>query len=230
MTEPLKLNLHADGLAAVHIAKSTEETRYYLNGVYVTPWRVNGEDGVMMVATDGRLLATYFDRDGEANRPTIIDGAFSAPLLKSGRSERSPRRMMVDGDVGRVKCVPRKKNAAQLAGITLVQEIEGTFPDWTKVTNLPEANGSAAFSWNHLVIDRVCKIAQRLNGPTMRAMDVFMPEKEGPALFTFGNSCPLCVVAMPMRGDDAKASAGWAATQGEEIGSVEQPKPETVAA
>lgn len=218
--EDLKLNLHADGLAAVSMAKSHEETRYYLNGVYVTPWETDGETGVMMVATDSHVLATYFDPDGEASRAAIIDGDFTATMLKSGRSEKSARRLICDGEIGRILSVPRKRNTTQVVGLTLVSEVAGTFPDWQKVIDLPKANGAAAFTWSHLVIERICKMANRLNGPSVRGMDVFMPEANGPALFTFGRGCGLSVVAMPMRGDDALQSKGFQHISGKALDSV----------
>lgn len=219
MTE-LKLNLHADGLATVFTAKSNEETRYCLNGVFVTPW-VSGEtEGVMMVATDGHILATYFDRDGEANRSAIIDGPFNSQLLKSGRSEKSARRFLVTGEIGRVTCVPRRKNSPELSGLLLAKEVEGTFPDWTKIAKMAKGTGSARFTWSALVMERICKMALRINGPSMRGMDALMPEANGPALFTFGGSCPLSVIAMPMRGDNADDSDSWTYVSGKAVESV----------
>lgn len=224
--DQLKLNLHADGLAAVSLAKSTGETRHYLSGVYVTPWKVNDETGVMMVATDGHVMATYFDRDGEANRPAIIDGAFTSPAMKSGRSEKAPRRLSVDGDIGRVTFFPRKQDARRAVALTLVTEVYGTYPDWRGAVRVEVGVGSAHFAWSHLVMERVCKIAQRLSGPNMRCMDVYMPDPRGPTLFTFGKSCPLSVIAMPMCPvlDDARGSDGWAAVSGEPADEAAQSK------
>lgn len=75
-------------------------------------------------------------------------------------------------------------------------------------------------------MERVCKIAQRLNGPMMRVMDVYMPQASSPTLFTFGRSCPLSVVAMPMRTDlgDARQAPGWAAVSGDPADEAMHPE------
>jgi hypothetical protein len=220
---PLKLNLHADGLAAVWLAKSQEETRYYLNGVYVTPWMQDGTAGVLMVATNGHLLAAYFDQDGEANRSAIIDGPFGSTMFKSGRTEKTARRLSVDGEIGRITATDRRGNVAA-AGLALVSEIHGTYPNFKSAIKFATSNGTANFTWSHLIMERVCKIAQRLNGPAMRQMDVHMPERDGPTLFTFGTDCPLMVIAMPMRGNDAQSSVAWSRVKsGEAIDAVSRP-------
>ncbi len=229
MEADLSLNLHADALATVAMAKSSEETRYNLNGVFVTPWKVENETGVMMVATDGHILAMYFDPDGEASRSAIIDGNFASSLLKSRASERKPRRISVHGDTGRIFATGDRSNTPKAIGLMLVNEVHGEFPDWERVSEMPEGTPSQTFTWSHLIFDRIAKMGNRLNGLYVQGMDVFMPVSFGPTLFTFGAGCPLSVVAMPMRGGDARASLGWTNRNGAQIESVSKPEPQLAA-
>lgn len=54
---------------AAMLAASTEETRYYLNGVFVEPC-VYG--GVTLTATDGHVLVCIRDLDGSADESAIV--------------------------------------------------------------------------------------------------------------------------------------------------------------
>lgn len=51
------------------IAVSTEETRYYLNGVHVEP---NRNGGVNLVATDGHRMMVVYDQHGFTSEPMIV--------------------------------------------------------------------------------------------------------------------------------------------------------------
>lgn len=112
----------AAGLRAVSFAISTEETRYYLNGVHMHPV----EGGVMLVATDGHRLAKRFlPVQGVADdMPGIIIprktvGIIDKVLPKSGT----------------VSIAISKSKIALTAGVVRVVSklIDGTFPDYRRV-------------------------------------------------------------------------------------------------
>ena len=232
MTPELTFDIKADALAAVWIAKSKEETRYYLNGVYITPWISDGVPGVMIVATDGYMLACYFDATGSASRPAIISGDFSATSLRTKAGERAPRRLECSGDIGRVKATPKRSNSPKPVALCLVAEIPGVFPAWEQIVPKAEVGefGGRLFSWSHIVLSRVCQVSERLNGSREKAMDAFQKNKDAPAFFTFGSGCPLMVVAMPMRGGDATVSVATLNAAAEPLGSVDNRDTELLAA
>jgi DNA polymerase-3 subunit beta len=133
-----KFSLNPDYLAATAIHISTEETRYYLRGVYVTPHEdPNTGLGALMVATDGHRMALFYDREGYAERPAILSLDWKSSVIKSGSGRRTtPLRLFIDDDVG-MTYVHNSENPAErlgkAIGTILVEEIDGTFPDFWRV-------------------------------------------------------------------------------------------------
>ena len=133
-----KFSLNPDYLAATASCIGTEETRYYLRGVFVTPH----EDpetgmGVLMVATDGHRMAIFYDRDGYAERQAILSMDWKSPVLKSGSGRRvTPLRLFIEADMGTTYAHNSKKPLERLGsavGMLPVSEIDGSFPDFWRV-------------------------------------------------------------------------------------------------
>lgn len=59
-----EVRVRAKHFAAAYVFASTEETRYYLNGVLVEP---HPDGGVLLVATDGHRMVAIKDDEGETN-------------------------------------------------------------------------------------------------------------------------------------------------------------------
>ena len=108
-------------------AISTEETRYYLNGVYMHV--ATGEDGPVLrcVATDGHRLARI-----DAPLP---DGAADMPGVIVPRKTFGELRKLLDDDSATIAVsVSETKVRFATAEITLISKvIDGTFPDYTRV-------------------------------------------------------------------------------------------------
>ena len=113
-------------------AISTEETRYYLNGVYMHV--ANGEDGKVLrcVATDGHRLARI-----DADLPR---GAETMPGVIVPRKTVGELRKLLDDDDAQIAVsVSATKVRFATPEITLTSKvIDGTFPDYTRV--IPMAN------------------------------------------------------------------------------------------
>jgi DNA polymerase III subunit beta len=113
-------------------AISTEETRYYLNGVYMHV--ATGESGPVLrcVATDGHRLARIDAPlpDGAADMPGVI-----VPRKTVGEL----RKLLDDDDMQIAVSVSETKIRFATPDITLTSKvIDGTFPDYTRV--IPTAN------------------------------------------------------------------------------------------
>lgn len=113
-------------------AISTEETRYYLNGVYMHVADSDGAQVLRCVATDGHRLARIDAElpDGAADMPGVI-----VPRKTVGEL----RKLLDDDDVQIAVSVSETKVRFATPDITLTSKvIDGTFPDYTRV--IPQGN------------------------------------------------------------------------------------------
>jgi DNA polymerase-3 subunit beta len=115
-------------------AISTEETRYYLNGVYLHVARGEGGAGEALraVATDGHRLARI-----DAELPA---GASGMPGVIVPRKTVNELRKLLDDDEATIKVsVSDTKIRFDAGAIVLTSKvIDGTFPDYSRV--IPQAN------------------------------------------------------------------------------------------
>lgn len=113
-------------------AISTEETRYYLNGVYLHVTDADGGKVLRAVATDGHRLARI-DAElpaGSADMPGII-----VPRKTVGEL----RKLLDDDEMDIAVSVSETKVRFATPDITLTSKvIDGTFPDYTRV--IPQGN------------------------------------------------------------------------------------------
>ncbi|MDG1128597.1 DNA polymerase III subunit beta [Seohaeicola saemankumensis] len=113
-------------------AISTEETRYYLNGVYMHV--ADGEGGKVLrcVATDGHRLARI-----DAPLPA---GAEALPgVIVPRKTVGELRKLLDDDDTQIAVSVSETKVRFATPDITLTSKvIDGTFPDYTRV--IPQGN------------------------------------------------------------------------------------------
>ena len=114
-------------------AISTEETRYYLNGIYL---HAAGEEGspqkLRAVATDGHRLAHL-----ELELP---EGAAGIPgVILPRKTVHELHRLLEDGGIDVKIGVSTSKVRFEIADITLTSKlIDGTFPDYARV--IPQNN------------------------------------------------------------------------------------------
>jgi DNA polymerase-3 subunit beta len=124
-------------------AISTEETRYYLNGIYLHTIEVEGETKLRAVSTDGHRLARIEmpAPEGSAGMPGLIVPrkavAEIQKLVDDGGAEvkvelsTAKIRLTFDGGEG--------GEAASSGGVVLTSKlIDGTFPDYQRV--IPTGN------------------------------------------------------------------------------------------
>ena len=113
-------------------AISTEETRYYLNGVYMHIAESDGGKMLRCVATDGHRLARI-----DADMP---DGAADLPgVIVPRKTVGELRKLLDDDDMVIAVSVSETKVRFATPQITLTSKvIDGTFPDYTRV--IPEGN------------------------------------------------------------------------------------------
>lgn len=144
-------------------AISNEETRYYLNGIYMHVLDVNGTPTLRAVATDGHRMA-------RAETPAP-DGAKGMPGIIVPKKTVAEVQKLLEGVEGDVAVeVSDTKSRLTLGGVVLLSKlIEGTFPDYERVT--PKNNDKqmnvdkASFA---TAVDRVSTIASERGGKAVK--------------------------------------------------------------
>ncbi len=113
-------------------AISTEETRYYLNGIYLHTAQRGKEQTLRAVATDGHRLA-------QAELPAP-KGAVGMPGIILPRKTVHELQRLIEDSEGTVTVgVSPAKARFEIGTITLTSKlIDGTFPDYARV--IPKAN------------------------------------------------------------------------------------------
>ena len=113
-------------------AISTEETRYYLNGVYMHVTDSDGGQVLRCVATDGHRLARI-----DADLP---EGAKDMPgVIVPRKTVAELRKVLEDDDMQIAVSVSETKVRFATSDITMTSKvIDGTFPDYTRV--IPQGN------------------------------------------------------------------------------------------
>ena len=143
-TFQISFNLEADILKEIidktYFASSNEETRYYLNGLYIHTASLNNKNYLRVVATDGHRLAQY----QISSPPTITKNNFGVIVPKKLIFEL---RKLIDEVKENVKIdlSERKIRFSFNETIIVSKLIDGKFPDYEKV--IPK-NATNTFSIN----------------------------------------------------------------------------------
>jgi len=185
-------------------AVSTEETRYYLQGVYIEPHPVKG---VIMTAANGHVLTTIHDESGDMGgcSPAIVK--LPGKVLAECKAKKTKRtttepRMLVDpsADLATVQ-VDGEETARAYRVI-----IDGTFPDWRRVhpsQAKDRAGADAAFS--HLVMRVLVDTAAALESP----MIMSNVGANDATLVNFPGRSHVSCLAMPVRADTTPRRPYW---------------------
>jgi len=135
-------------------AISTEETRYYLTGIYLHSVIQDGRALLRAVATDGHRLAL-------AEMPAPEGASGSAGVIVPRKTVQEARRLLEDaGETIELRLSPQKVRF-DFGGATLTSKvIDGSFPDYTRV--IPKENHRIMTVDNALfaaAVDRVATIS-----------------------------------------------------------------------
>lgn len=133
---PVSFSVPAAELRALidrtRFAMSTEETRYYLNGIFVHEAESNGLPVLRAVATDGHRLARF--------EMPLPEGAAGMPGVIIPRKTVGELRKLIDEAADMIKIsLSENKIRFSFDHIVLTSKlIDGTFPDYQRV--IPQGN------------------------------------------------------------------------------------------
>ncbi|MFO1152413.1 MAG: DNA polymerase III subunit beta [Rhodospirillales bacterium] len=128
---PFQFRLATAGLRSLidrtRFAISTEETRYYLNGIYIHATTSDGVQALRAVATDGHRLARV--------QVPLPDGAAGMPGIIIPRKTVTEVRRLIEEADGEVEIgLSDSKIRFTVGAATLTSKlIDGTFPDYERV-------------------------------------------------------------------------------------------------
>jgi DNA polymerase-3 subunit beta len=135
-------------------AISTEETRYYLNGIYLHAATRGKEATLRAVATDGHRLA-------QAELPLPAGAAGMPGIILPRKTVHELHRLIEDSQATVSVGVSTAKVRFEIGTITLTSKlIDGTFPDYARV--IPKGNDKVLKVSNEefkSAVDRVSTIA-----------------------------------------------------------------------
>ncbi len=155
---PVRFTLPASALRTLidrtQFAISTEETRYYLNGIYLHVVTVDGTAKLRAVATDGHRLAQT-----QIDAPEGSDGM--AGVIVPRKAVGELQRLLEEPEAEIVLEVSDTKLRASIGDVVLTSKlIDGTFPEYDRV--IPRGNDKilkvekAAFAES---VDRVSTVS-----------------------------------------------------------------------
>lgn len=127
------IRFNANLFRIAFMCASNEETRYYLNGVFVEP---HAQGGVTLTATDGHRLICIRDASGSADEAAIIN---MRDALKQCKPKRDERRDVViqtgSNDAGIVSTIVDPEGLLIDTPISMAYgtRVDGSFPDYRRV-------------------------------------------------------------------------------------------------
>jgi len=185
IAHPNSIAVPAAMLKAALICASTEQARYYLNGVYVDP---KG----FLVSTDGhRLFCGKID---------VADVApFDGWIIPRDAVKRALTGFKADligispAHVGDIAC----------------RSVDGSFPDWRRV--VPTELSGATAQFNPAYVADMGKIGEILFGRGKPVLPAHIHHNgEGPAGVTFPTCADAFAVLMPIRSAHTDPTDAWA--------------------
>jgi DNA polymerase-3 subunit beta len=202
---PTSFELPARTLAqmidATRFAISTEETRYYLNGIFL---HVSDDDGPVLkaAATDGHRLArfTIAQPDGADGMPDVIVPRKAVAELRKLLEEALDGAVMIDLSASKIRFTLSGEG-----GVVLTSKlIDGTFPDYSRV--IPTGN------------DKLLKVDPKLFFQGVDRVATIATEKTRAVKMGLDNDKVTLSVTSPDNGNAAEELAASYSSDGFEIG------------
>ena len=217
-----KLCIDTSLLLAASTCISNEETRYYLNGVFVKP---HPEKGVILAATDGHILACMYDEWGSMDyidHDVVLTTPWTDKSLKT--TNRTSKRVWIDLEtgVGDVRItpaawpdgsmdacwpvIPPKQDDHPRDGLVSVEAIkEVTYPDYPRVVPEHVSRTCKHVAFNSALLTRITQGARHVSDAREPVLQIYQDDAhkgDGPLRVNVLNFDRGFFVLMPVRGKD----------------------------
>lgn len=229
-----KCVVSADLMRRALLGVSTEETRYYLNGVHIS---AGPNGGAVLTATDGHLLISLHDPDA------VVSGECIVQLTKPMKAALKSPAGLLDQRLLAIRCIgtsgrafvadlPTKGPADDYspyteAGVLFDQPdrrvqaaqfgpigIDGTYPDWRRIVPTKLRPDAPIPPINQAYVSRIASaLVPDKTSPTLRLTATGDTPAADPVLVTFPS--PMApsgfAIIMPIRNEDAPQTVpAWA--------------------
>lgn len=180
---------------------STEEIRYYLNGVHFR----QGAEGVLLVATDGRRLGVFNAEEALCNGDGIVKLPPRLPKIEKGYTAWLIVGQFAKTDIALIMQFKAKATALEIAENASLHNalalfprplIEGSYPDWRKVVPANLGKPTGCFNSAYLA-DYACAANAKKGAP----ITLYGDAPGDPHIVAVGGEKNFIGVQMPMRGD-----------------------------
>jgi DNA polymerase III subunit beta len=181
---PHKFSLKADTLRGLidrtRFAISGEETRYYLNGIYLHATETGGERVLRAVATDGHRLARVEEK--------LPEGAAGMPGVIVPRKTVGELRKLLDEVSGAVEiALSDTRIQFKADAITLTSKlIDGSFPEYERV--IPQGN------------DKVLRVGKKDFAEAVARVSAISSERSRPVKLTLSQDLLVLSASSPDQG------------------------------
>ena len=180
-------------LKALNLCASTDQTRYYLAGVYVEI----DDEAVTYCATNGHILAARQLR-AEHEGADRLTGRFIIPSRVIKSIKFGPRVKSAEVVIERIG-----EKHFGMAGAAF-EMIDGTFPDWRRIVPTEPMTNSrvqtSTIGAEHVEYDPKYLVAMESVGLTIGAgRGQVIPNGTAPALVQYAEDSDLLAVITPMR-------------------------------
>ncbi|MDE8348221.1 MAG: DNA polymerase III subunit beta [Acidocella sp.] len=161
-------------------AISTEETRYYLNGIYLHAAEADGEPVLRAVATDGHRLARVEE--------PLPEGAAGMPGVIIPRKTVNELRKLLDEISGDIEVALSETRIQFTIGTMRLTSklIDGTFPDYERV--IPRGN------------DKILRVNQRNFSAAVSRVSAISSERHRPVKLSLAKDLLVISAASPEQG------------------------------
>ena len=178
-----KASVNADMFRRCALAQSTDAHRPQIQGVKLEP-HPSGS-GVLMIATDGHILACFYDPEGTISGEALV----SLPKHVLAACKDSRYALTFDGDTAEIY----DKHGTASVGKGVASDL--TFPDWRRVVPKPGKDAGCAGQFDQVILSKLGGI---LSTGKMEALALAGDKPNDPHLVR-GTHPSGFGVAMPLR-------------------------------
>lgn len=175
------IKINAKLLAAVNVSRSTEETRYYLCGIYFDRTRIVATDGhVLTIACTPEMVLP----DESSIRP-ISKQAFSA--MKKTAAEN----VIIDNDILQVL-----DSGENVIHMEQCKAIDGTYPDYMRVVPVKSGDDCPGF-FSSVILEKLIQTAKIMGENKKGSVFISGESPSSPHVVRY-ESTDLFTIAMPI--------------------------------